>query len=193
MDGREGMTLQGSASYYLNRAGFGGSGGSGPGHNVHGAGGGSATAQAGGINTPPVFKTHSNPNIQVHPNVGISGGSVSGSAFQDCPNVCLHAILRDCHPRRKTTQRRPPGTGWKQKLAPLGDWMNSSAGLAFTPHVLHIQAGEDVAAKILAFAQQRPRALCILSGSGSVSAVTLRQPTTSGGTVTYEVEALLTC
>ncbi|CAA3014935.1 AT-hook motif nuclear-localized protein 5-like [Olea europaea var. sylvestris] len=81
---------------------------------------------------------------------------------------------------------RPPGTGWKQQLAPLGEWMNSSAGLAFTPHVLHIGVGEDVAAKILAFAQQRPRALCILSANGSVSSLKLRQPTTSSGTVTYE-------
>ncbi|KAL2235380.1 UNVERIFIED_CONTAM: AT-hook motif nuclear-localized protein 5, partial [Sesamum indicum] len=51
----------------------------------------------------------------------------------------------------------------------------------------------DVAAKILAFAQQRPRALCILSGSGSVSAVTLRQPTNTGGTVTYEGRFEILC
>ncbi|KAL7150620.1 hypothetical protein ABFS83_05G125800 [Erythranthe nasuta] len=43
---------------------------------------------------------------------------------------------------------RPPGTWWKQKLAPLGEWMNASAGLAFTRHVLHIGVGEDSAAKM---------------------------------------------
>lgn len=48
---------------------------------------------------------------------------------------------------------------------------------------------QDIASKILAFAQQRPRALCILSANGAVSAVTLRQPTSSSTTVTYEVEA----
>lgn len=47
---------------------------------------------------------------------------------------------------------------------------------------------QDVAEKILSFAQQRQRALCILSGNGSVSAVTLRQFSSSGGTVTYEVK-----
>lgn len=46
---------------------------------------------------------------------------------------------------------------------------------------------QDVAAKLLSFAQQRPRALCILSGNGAVSAVTLRQFTSSAATVTYEV------
>lgn len=50
---------------------------------------------------------------------------------------------------------------------------------------------QDIAAKILSFAQQRPRALCILSANGSVSAVTLRQPTTSGATLTYEVKHML--
>ncbi|XP_031129280.1 AT-hook motif nuclear-localized protein 5-like isoform X1 [Ipomoea triloba] len=89
-------------------------------------------------------------------------------------------------PGPKRSKGRPRGTGWKQQLAPLGDWMNSSAGLAFTPHVIHIGIGEDVAAKILAFAEQRPRALCILSANGTVSAVTLRPPASSGATVTYE-------
>ncbi|GFP99291.1 putative DNA-binding protein escarola [Phtheirospermum japonicum] len=93
----------------------------------------------------------------------------------------------------KKPKGRPRGTGWKQKLAPLGEWMNSSAGLAFTPHVLRVGVGEDVAAKILAFAQQRSRALCVMSANGSVSAITLRQPTASGATVTYEGRFEILC
>lgn len=66
--------------------------------------------------------------------------------------------------------------------------MNNSAGLAFTPHTIHVSVGEDVAEKILTFARQRARAICILSSSGTVSAVTLTQFSSSGrGTVTYEV------
>lgn len=49
---------------------------------------------------------------------------------------------------------------------------------------------QDVATKIMAFSQQGPRAVCILSANGAVSTVTLRQPSTSGGTVTYEVWTL---
>ncbi|PWA61510.1 AT hook motif DNA-binding family protein [Artemisia annua] len=81
---------------------------------------------------------------------------------------------------------RPSGSGWKQRLANVGEWMNNSAGLAFTPHIIHVSVGEDVAEKILSFAKQRPRALCILSGNGTVSAVTLSQFSSSGGTLTYE-------
>ncbi|KAL7136993.1 hypothetical protein ABFS83_10G065600 [Erythranthe nasuta] len=44
---------------------------------------------------------------------------------------------------------RPPGTWSKQKLAPLCEWMNTSAGLAFTPHVLHVRVGEVVEEVIL--------------------------------------------
>ncbi|KAL5976916.1 hypothetical protein ACLOJK_021253 [Asimina triloba] len=38
----------------------------------------------------------------------------------------------------------------------------------------------------MAFSQNGPRAVCILSANGAISNVTLRQAATSGGTVTYE-------
>jgi hypothetical protein len=41
--------------------------------------------------------------------------------------------------------------------------------------------------KVISFSQQGPRAICILSASGVISNVTLRQPDSSGGTLTYEV------
>jgi predicted DNA-binding protein with PD1-like motif len=95
----------------------------------------------------------------------------------------------------KRSKGRPRGSGRKQQLAALGEWMNNSAGLAFTPHVIHVAAGEDVAANIYSFAQQRPRALCILSASGTVSAVTLRQPTSSDdeAAATYEGRFEILC
>lgn len=37
------------------------------------------------------------------------------------------------------------------------------------------------------FAQHGPRAICVLSANGAISSVTLRQQSSSGGTVTYEV------
>ncbi|XP_058086311.1 AT-hook motif nuclear-localized protein 10-like [Magnolia sinica] len=76
---------------------------------------------------------------------------------------------------------RPPGSGKRQQLNALG-----SAGISFTPHIITVKAGEDVASTIMAFSQQGPRAVCILSANGAISNVTLRQPATSGGTVSYE-------
>ncbi|CAI9101813.1 OLC1v1039229C3 [Oldenlandia corymbosa var. corymbosa] len=93
----------------------------------------------------------------------------------------------------KRGRGRPPGTGRKQQLATLGGLLSSSAGIGFTPHVLTISVGEDIATKIMAFSQQGPRALCVLSANGAISTVTLRQPSSSGGTVTYEGRFEILC
>jgi hypothetical protein len=41
--------------------------------------------------------------------------------------------------------------------------------------------------KIISFSQQGPKAICVLSANGIISNVTLRQPDSLGGTLTYEV------
>ncbi|MED6187212.1 hypothetical protein PIB30_074306 [Stylosanthes scabra] len=93
----------------------------------------------------------------------------------------------------KRGRGRPPGSGRKQQLANLGEWMNSSAGLAFAPHVISIGEGEDIVAKLLSISQQRPRALCIMSGTGIVSLVTLRQPASTNASVTIEGRFQILC
>lgn len=49
---------------------------------------------------------------------------------------------------------------------------------------------QDIAAKILQISCQRPRALCISSGNGTVSSVSLRQPGSSDSIFTYKVTIL---
>ncbi|MED6136019.1 hypothetical protein PIB30_052098 [Stylosanthes scabra] len=96
-------------------------------------------------------------------------------------------------PLEKKRRGRPPGSGRKQQLASLGEWMNSSAGMAFSPHVISVESGEDIVAKLLSFAQQRPRALCIMSGTGIVSSVTMRQPASNTPSVTYDGRFQILC
>ncbi|XP_059629458.1 AT-hook motif nuclear-localized protein 1-like [Cornus florida] len=67
-----------------------------------------------------------------------------------------------------------------------GDRVAYSVGANFTPHVITVNAGEDVTMKIISFSQQGSRAICILAANGAISNVTLRQPNSSGGTLTYE-------
>ncbi|CAO2147635.1 unnamed protein product [Urochloa humidicola] len=81
---------------------------------------------------------------------------------------------------------RPRGSGRRQILATLGEWYALSAGGSFTPHVIIVGTGEDVAARIMSFSQKGPRSICILSANGSISNVTLRQPDSSGSTFTYD-------
>ncbi|KAJ6807433.1 putative AT-hook motif nuclear-localized protein 1 [Iris pallida] len=91
----------------------------------------------------------------------------------------------------KRSRGRPGGLISNQhqprfQLEGLGEMVSYSAGANFTPHIITIAAGEDVTMKIISFAQQGPRAICILSANGIISNVTLRQPDSSGGTLTYE-------
>ncbi|KAK7409846.1 hypothetical protein VNO78_00204 [Psophocarpus tetragonolobus] len=62
----------------------------------------------------------------------------------------------------------------------------SGPGGSFTPHVITVKAGEDLSARIMAISQSSSRNICILTANGAISNVTLRQPASSGGTVTYE-------
>ncbi|BAU00349.1 hypothetical protein LR48_Vigan06g020800 [Vigna angularis] len=86
----------------------------------------------------------------------------------------------------KKHRGRPPGSGKKQMDA-LG-----ISGTGFTPHVISAEAGEDIGAKIMAFCEQGPRAVCILSAVGPIRNVTIRQPPSvsslSGPDVSYEGE-----
>ncbi|XP_020218576.1 AT-hook motif nuclear-localized protein 7 [Cajanus cajan] len=68
----------------------------------------------------------------------------------------------------------------------LGDFNACSDGTNFMPHIITVNAGEDITMKVISFSQQGPRAICILSANGVISNVTLRQPDSSGGTLTYE-------
>ncbi|KAJ3680508.1 hypothetical protein LUZ60_016786 [Juncus effusus] len=107
--------------------------------------------------------------------VGLALSPISGSAPQSSSSG-------------QKRKGRPPGTGTKQQqFASFGEWMVGSAGMGFTPHVIRLSVGEDIFSKIMAFAQQGPRAICVLSANGSVSKVTLRQPSYSyPGSITYK-------
>lgn len=57
------------------------------------------------------------------------------------------------------------------------------SNLAFT-----FSASQDISTRIMSFSGNGTRGLCVLSANGTVSKVTLRHASTSGGTVvTYEV------
>ncbi|KQK16530.1 AT-hook motif nuclear-localized protein 9 [Brachypodium distachyon] len=88
---------------------------------------------------------------------------------------------------------RPPGSGKMQQLASLGKCFLGSVGTGFTPHVIIIPSGEDVAARIMSFSQQGPRAVCIMSATGAVSTATLHQDASSGSVITYEGRFEILC
>ncbi|WOL00192.1 AT-hook motif nuclear-localized protein 9-like isoform X2 [Canna indica] len=153
----------------------------------HGAPGG---LSEGGIQVEPVKKKRGRPRkYGPDGSVALALSPISSSAPP--PGTVLGS--GSAAPAQKRGRGRPPGTGRKQQLASLGEWVSGSAGMGFTPHVIKIEEGEDIATKIMSFSQQGPRAVCILSANGAVSTVTLRQSSTSGGTVTYEGRFEILC
>ncbi|BAT83836.1 hypothetical protein LR48_Vigan03g066300 [Vigna angularis] len=81
---------------------------------------------------------------------------------------------------------RPKGMDYKLPKKVGVHYLGGSDGTSFMPHIITVNSGEDIAMKVISFSQQGPRAICILSASGVISNVTLRQPDSSGGTLTYE-------
>eukprot|EP01018_Ginkgo_biloba_P028797 Gb_36758 [translate_table: standard] len=81
--------------------------------------------------------------------------------------------------------RRPRGrpAGSKNKPKPPIIITRDSPN-ALRAHVLEISNGCDVGESVATFARRRQRGICILSGSGTVTNVTLRQPAAPGAIVT---------
>ncbi|XVF10738.1 hypothetical protein REPUB_Repub07fG0208600 [Reevesia pubescens] len=81
--------------------------------------------------------------------------------------------------------RRPRGrpSGSKNKPKPPIIITRDSAN-ALRTHVMEIGDGCDIVESIATFARRRQRGVCILSGTGTVTNVTLRQPASAGAIVT---------
>lgn len=76
---------------------------------------------------------------------------------------------------------RPPGSKNKQRPPIV---ITKESPNALRSHVLEISNGSDVSECIANFAQRRHRGVSVLSGSGIVTNVTLRQPAAPGGVIT---------
>ncbi|XP_054783798.1 AT-hook motif nuclear-localized protein 9-like [Prosopis cineraria] len=220
MDRGDQMALSGSASYYMQR-GIAGSAGQPELHGsptIHQLSNSNLPFQpsiGGGTigSTLPLESSAISPHGV---NVGASSGVPSGEPVKrkrgrprkygpDGTVSLALTPLSSSHPgtgqsgsgtvtqSHKRGRGRPPGTGKKQQLASLGELMSGSAGMGFTPHIITIAAGEDIVSRIMAFSQQGSTAVCVLSANGAVSNATLRQPSTLGGSVTYEGRYEILC
>lgn len=94
------------------------------------------------------------------------------------PGVEGAAVGDEIGPRRP--RGRPAGSRNKPKPPIIISRENPHALRA---HVLEISNGCDVGESVATFARRRQRGICVLSGSGIVTNVTLRQPATPGAIV----------
>ncbi|XWS58388.1 hypothetical protein CRYUN_Cryun08bG0030000 [Craigia yunnanensis] len=81
----------------------------------------------------------------------------------------------------EVSTRRPRGrpSGSKNKPKPP-IFVTRDSPNALRSHVMEIANGSDVAETLAQFARRRQRGVCVLSGSGTVTNVTLRQPSAPG-------------
>ncbi|XP_061368948.1 AT-hook motif nuclear-localized protein 15-like isoform X2 [Gastrolobium bilobum] len=84
---------------------------------------------------------------------------------------------------RRRPRGRPPGSKNKPKPPIV---ITKESPNVLRSHVLEISSGSDVTDSIAAFANRRHRGVSVLSGSGIVTNVTLRQPTAPGGVITLQ-------
>lgn len=76
---------------------------------------------------------------------------------------------------------RPPGS--KNKPKPPVIITRESAN-TLRAHILEVSNGSDVFDCLATYARRRQRGICVLSGNGTVTNITLRQPTAAGAVVT---------
>ncbi|KAF2318867.1 hypothetical protein GH714_011265 [Hevea brasiliensis] len=97
----------------------------------------------------------------------------------------LNTALETIEPGSGSSSRRPRGRppGSKNKPRPPIVITKESPN-SLRSHVLEISSGSDIAESIATFSQRRHRGVSILSGSGVVTNVTLRQPAAPGGVIT---------
>lgn len=94
------------------------------------------------------------------------------------------------------TTRRPRGrpAGSKNKPKPP-IIINRDSANALRAHAMEVSSGCDVSESLANFARRKQRGICILSGTGCVTNVTLRQPSSPGAVVTlhgrFEILSLL--
>ncbi|KAF8394304.1 hypothetical protein HHK36_020511 [Tetracentron sinense] len=75
---------------------------------------------------------------------------------------------------------RPPGSKNKPKPPII---VTRDSPNALQSHVMEVASGADIVESIAQFARRLQRGVCVLSGSGAVANVTLRQPATPAATV----------
>ncbi|XP_031396830.1 AT-hook motif nuclear-localized protein 2-like [Punica granatum] len=80
---------------------------------------------------------------------------------------------------------RPLGFG-SPFLSQSSDWLSNTACWDFTTHMIMVNAGEDVARKIVAIVRRSQRGVCVLCATGAISKIAIHGPGSPGGSMEFE-------
>ncbi|XP_010908279.1 AT-hook motif nuclear-localized protein 18 [Elaeis guineensis] len=111
-------------------------------------------------------------------NINNNGSSSSNGDGKDSLEVNLAGTDGDAARRPRG---RPAGSKNKAKLPII---INQESANVLRTHVMDVAGGCDIVESVANFARRRQQGVCILSGTGTVTNVTLQQPASLGGIVT---------
>ncbi|KAE8009921.1 hypothetical protein FH972_006326 [Carpinus fangiana] len=128
----------------------------------------------------PGMETSASSSPMKKPDLGISMNDNSGAGNSGGGNEDEEERENSDEPREggievatRRPRGRPPGSKNKPK-PPI--FVTRDSPNALRSHVMEITNGADVADSVAQFARRRQRGVCVLSGSGTVTNVSLRQP-----------------
>ncbi|KAL1310163.1 hypothetical protein HN51_052832 [Arachis hypogaea] len=108
------------------------------------------------------------------------GGGVGGAVTSQKPNSSGDGATIEVVRRPRG---RPPGSKNKPKPPVI---ITREPEPAMSPYILEVSSGSDVVEALARFSRRRNMGICVLTGSGTVANVTLRQPGAApGATVTF--------
>lgn len=122
-------------------------------------------------------------DLEISMNQKVSKNSMKDDEEEDDDRDNRDELINEgavVEPGSRRPRGRPPGSKNKPK-PPI--FVTRDSPNALRSHVMEIAGGTDVAEGIAQYARRRQRGVCILSGSGSVANVTLRQPAAPGSVV----------
>ncbi|GMI71755.1 AT-hook motif nuclear localized protein 23 [Hibiscus trionum] len=127
----------------------------------------------------PDLHLHHHPEPENHDVSNNHGGGSDGGSGQ------AQDFVNGVHSGELFIPRRPRGRppGSKNKLKPPVIVTRESAN-TLRAHILEVSNGCDVFDSVASYARRRQRGICILSGTGTVTNVSIRQPAAAGAVVT---------
>ncbi|KAL3618405.1 AT-hook motif nuclear-localized protein 27 [Castilleja foliolosa] len=128
----------------------------------------------------PLFslQQQQNPSSEIEP----SADNSKGSPPEKDPDSAAATSSGGTPSGNRRARGRPPGSKNKPKPPVI---VTRDSPNALRSHVLEVSAGNDVVESVSVYARRRGRGVCVLSASGTVTNVTLRQPP-AGSVVTLQ-------
>ncbi|XP_059669647.1 AT-hook motif nuclear-localized protein 20-like [Cornus florida] len=123
--------------------------------------------------TSPAMNKKPDLGISMNQNGGNGSGSGGGDEDQDERENSDEPREGAIEVAMRRPRGRPPGSKNKPK-PPI--FVTRDSPNALRSHVMEVGNGSDVIESIAQFARRRQRGVCVLSASGTVTNVTLRQP-----------------